>query len=81
MAEPKTRASNTARDDHKAAVDAEAADYAKATPAMNACLTGGKSAAPIDSETAHRVAASIARDTDRGHSRPLAEHVREARRR
>lgn len=51
---------------------------AEAPPAINATLSGGKSAGKLDGETAHYVAAAIARDVEKGHVRQTAEYIREA---
>lgn len=66
----------------KEAVEGIAEDIAKkAEPALAGVLSGGKRY--VDSETAHRIAAAIARDSDKGAGalRDIAEYAKEARRR
>lgn len=73
---------STEKELHRQAVEETAADLAKhGTPAINAALSGGKSTAQLSSEDAHRVAAAIARDQEKGHVRPTAEYIRETKRR
>lgn len=75
------RAENSARADRTDAAQELAAEIAtRAEPAVAAALTGGRGT-QVDSETAHRIAAAVARDRDRGHVRSTAEYVREAQRR
>lgn len=77
---PKAETEGGSRDSNKAAADALAEEIAtKAEPELARALSGGKT--QVTSETAHRMAAAIARDSDRGIRRPMAEYIREANRR
>ncbi len=70
------------RERNKDAVDGVASDIAKnIEPALAAAINGGKR--HVDSETAHRVAAAIARDSDKGPGalRDISDYMREARKR
>lgn len=74
-------AENTARVDRSEAAQELASEIAtRAEPALAAALTGGRST-QVDSETAHRMSAAIARDRDRGITRATSHYVNEARRR
>lgn len=69
------------RQSHQEAVEGLAADIAqKAEPAIALALTGGRSTT-VSSEQSAYIAAAIARDQDKGGTRPLSEYVNEARRR
>jgi len=77
----KRKSENGEKQIRKDAADALAADIAqKAEPALARMLTNGTSTV-VNSETAHRIASAMARDADKGHTRPMHEYINEARRR
>jgi hypothetical protein len=76
----KAKTESGARENRKAAQEALAADIAKsAEPGLARAISGGDT--QVSSETAHRISAAMARDSDRGHTRTMSEYINEARRR